>query len=46
MEIQKEFGSFDVYIWGFVNGKVIKNKRKKMSDIPTRTVCRNLFSLH
>ena len=37
IEIQKEFGSFDKYIWGFVNGKVIKNKWKKMSDIPSRT---------
>lgn len=25
IEIQKEFGSFDKYIWGFTNGKVIKN---------------------
>jgi DNA-3-methyladenine glycosylase I len=32
MEIQKEFGSFDKYIWQFTNGKVIKNKIKKMSD--------------
>lgn len=26
MDIQKEFGSFSNYIWGFTNGKVIKNK--------------------
>ena len=25
IEIQKEFGSFDKYIWSFTNGKVIKN---------------------
>ena len=30
IEIQKEFGSFDKYIWGFVNNKPIKNKRKRM----------------
>ncbi len=35
IEIQKEFGSFDRYIWGFVNNKSIKNKCKEMSDIPT-----------
>ena len=33
-EIQKEFGSFDKYIWGFVNGKPIKNKWKKASNLP------------
>jgi len=28
IDIQKEFGSFDKYIWGFTNGKIIDNKRK------------------
>ena len=37
LEIQKEFGSFDVYIWSFVNKKPIKNKFKKMSDLPAKT---------
>ncbi len=37
IEIQEEFGSFDTYIWGFVDGKPIKNKRKQMSDIPATT---------
>jgi len=37
IEIQKEFGSFDKYIWGFVNGEQIDGKRKKMSDIPANT---------
>ena len=35
--VQKEFGGFDTYIWGFVNGKSIKNKWKKMSDVPVST---------
>jgi DNA-3-methyladenine glycosylase I len=35
--IQKEFGSFDAYIWSFVNNKPIKNNYKKLSDIPTST---------
>ena len=26
LEVQKEFGSFDKYIWSFVNGKPIVNK--------------------
>ena len=37
IEIQKEFGSFDNYLWSFVNGKQIKNKFKKMSDLPAKT---------
>ena len=34
LEIQKEFGSFDKYVWGFVGGAPIKNKWKKMSEVP------------
>ncbi|MCH8889394.1 DNA-3-methyladenine glycosylase I [Patescibacteria group bacterium] len=37
IEIQKEFRSFDTYIWRFVGGKPIKNKRKSMSSIPAHT---------
>ena len=37
LQIQKEFGSFDKYIWQFVDGKPINGKRKNMQDIPTST---------
>lgn len=37
IEIQKEFGSFDKYIWSFVGGKPIVKNRIKMSDIPATT---------
>ena len=37
LEIQKEFGSFDAYIWGFVGGKPIVNKRKSMHEVPATT---------
>jgi len=37
LEVQKEFGTFDKYIWQFVGGKPIKNKFKKMSDVPATT---------
>ncbi len=33
LEIQKEFGSFDAYIWQFVENKPIKNKIRSMKDI-------------
>jgi DNA-3-methyladenine glycosylase I len=34
LKVQKEFGTFSEYIWGFVGGKPIQNKFKKMSDVP------------
>jgi DNA-3-methyladenine glycosylase I len=37
LEVQKEFGSFDKYIWSFVNHKPIVNKRETLSQIPATT---------
>jgi DNA-3-methyladenine glycosylase I len=37
MEVQKEFGSFSKYIWGFTDGKPIENNVKKMSDVKATT---------
>ena len=37
LAIQKEFGSFDKYIWHFVNYKTIKNKFKSLNDVPSAT---------
>ncbi|MFB5617684.1 MAG: DNA-3-methyladenine glycosylase I [Nitrosopumilus sp.] len=37
LKVQEEFGTFDKYIWGFVNHKPIKNNFKKLSDIPAST---------
>jgi DNA-3-methyladenine glycosylase I len=37
LEIQKEFGSFDKYIWSFVNHKTIVGKFKSWKNIPTNT---------
>ncbi len=37
LEVQKEFGSFDTYIWQFVNGKLIINNRKSLKEIPAMT---------
>ncbi|MBT7283013.1 MAG: DNA-3-methyladenine glycosylase I, partial [Elusimicrobiaceae bacterium] len=36
-EIQKEFDSFDKYLWGFVNYKTIVNDIKTMKDIPVKS---------
>jgi DNA-3-methyladenine glycosylase I len=37
LQLQKEAGSFDNYIWQFVNGKPIRNSWKKITDIPSST---------
>jgi len=35
--LQKEFGSFDEYVWRFVGGKPKQNKWQTLADIPTQT---------
>ncbi|MGD0643824.1 MAG: DNA-3-methyladenine glycosylase I [Candidatus Bathyarchaeia archaeon] len=37
LKVQKEFGSFDAFIWQFVNGKTIQNAFTKLSDLPAET---------
>ena len=37
LAVQKEFGSFDNYIWRFVGGETIKNKWKTLEEIPAQT---------
>jgi DNA-3-methyladenine glycosylase I len=37
MKVQEEFGSFSNYIWGFVDGTPIDNKRKSLQEIPATT---------
>jgi len=34
LAIQKEFGSFDTYIWAFVGGKPRQNRWKAMAEVP------------
>ena len=44
MEVQKEFGCFSDYIWGFVDGKPIKNKTKDLSETPVNTTLSDTIS--
>lgn len=37
LAVQKEFGSFDAYVWGFVGGKPIDGRRKGMGDVPAKS---------
>jgi DNA-3-methyladenine glycosylase I len=44
LAIQKEFGSFDKYIWQFVGGKQIKNDVKGMDGVPAKTGMSDVMS--
>ena len=44
LAIQKEFGSFDAYVWGYVQGVPLQNCWKQMGDIPTKTAVSDLMS--
>jgi DNA-3-methyladenine glycosylase I len=37
LRVQEEFGSFDRYIWQFVGGKPLVNKRKSLRQVPARS---------
>lgn len=37
LQVQKEFGSFDAYLWGFTGGKPIDNRVRSMRDVPAKT---------
>jgi DNA-3-methyladenine glycosylase I len=34
LKVRDEFGSFDQYIWGFVDGRPIQNRVQRMKDLP------------
>ena len=44
IEVRKQFGTFDKYIWGFVNNKPIINNHKRLNDIPASTKLSDLIS--
>ena len=37
LAVQKEFGSFDRYLWAFVNGRPINHRRRTFAGAPTHT---------
>lgn len=37
LAVQEEFGSFDVYLWRFVNGEQIRNRWQTLREIPAQT---------
>jgi DNA-3-methyladenine glycosylase I len=45
LAVQEEFGSFDRYIWRFVDGRPIINRRRSMKEVPARTRVSDAMSL-
>ncbi|HET7813183.1 MAG TPA: DNA-3-methyladenine glycosylase I [Candidatus Baltobacteraceae bacterium] len=37
LRVQREFGSFDAYVWNFVGGKTVKSRRKAGEPLPATT---------
>jgi DNA-3-methyladenine glycosylase I len=37
LAVQEEFGSFDAYVWKFVDGRPVINRRRRMADVPAET---------
>ena len=37
LRIRREFGSFDAYLWRFVDGKPLQGRRRSMKQVPGRT---------
>ena len=44
LEIQEQFGSFDAYIWGFIDNKPIVTERRKLEDYPAKSPESELIS--
>lgn len=37
LKVQEEFGSFDAYLWRFVEGRPVQNSWKSLAEVPART---------
>lgn len=37
LDVQRELGSLDVYLWGFVDGRTLQNRWRSFQDVPAET---------
>ena len=44
LRVQKEFGSFDTYLWGFVDGRPVQNTWTTLAEVPARTTLSDQIS--
>jgi DNA-3-methyladenine glycosylase I len=45
LNVQREFGSFDSYVWRFVGGTPVQNRRRALRDLPARTEASDALSV-
>ena len=44
LAVRKEFGSFDAYLWRFVDGRPVRSAWRDMADVPARTAVSDAMS--
>jgi len=44
LAVQEEFGSFDAYVWRFVDGRPVKNRPKSLKDVPATSPASDALS--
>lgn len=44
IEVSREFGSFDAYVWRFVGGEPVVKRRRSMKQVPPRTAISDALS--
>ncbi len=44
LDVKKEFGTFDRYVWSFVDGKPVQNKWKSLRELPAKTAVSDTMS--
>ena len=42
--IRREFGSFNAYLWGFVDGRPVRNRWRSLNELPPRSVISDAMS--
>jgi DNA-3-methyladenine glycosylase I len=45
LDVRKEFGSFNDYLWQFVDGKPLQNRRRSLREVPARTRVSDALSI-
>ena len=44
LAVRREFGTFDAYLWSFVNGRPLQSRRRSMKHVPGRTAVSDAIS--
>jgi DNA-3-methyladenine glycosylase I len=44
LEVRREFGTFDAYLWGFVDGRPLQTRRRSMKDVPGHSAVSDAIS--